>query len=441
MPEYLYKGRPLRALFLGNHDNINLRVAVWSRAVGIDAHLLFLGDENGPRSRVADLTGVESGALPDWIRSQSARTVTAQLREISTSRELQAYFSGFDVAVTSGTISLQIAAAVPLPKIHISVGIEIAGNPFHVPRLPPPRGFPRTPRQFASRVLDVIRPERVRAMRDLLDDERLLADRTRAGLDSVRLIFDGYIPNIEALERLGHTHKLVVSSIGEDVFANRARIDQAERAALAAEYAKAERVFLWLSRLNFLDPEHGQAYKGVERYWAALERRADLVRSGKIALVFGRHGNNADAFIDRIKDSPLFPYVRWLPHLSWSELLTWVSLPNAYVFSEFGERQKDMSGIGRDAISVGTPVVSSADPQHVKQQLGEKPPFLRAVTIDDIAARIDEVAGYDTAQDQALREKTRLYGETVLHYPAYMRRLWTKTIDMLERQSATESRR
>jgi hypothetical protein len=432
MSEYSYKGRPLRALFLGNHDNINLRTAIWSRNVGIDAHLLFLGDENGPRSRVSDLADAAPGRLPDWIRAQPARTVTAQLREISGSKELQAYFAGFDVAVTSGTISLQIASAVPLPKIHVSVGIEIAGNPFHVPRLPPPRGFPRTPRQLASRVLDVLVPARVRDTNDVLDDERLLAARTRAGLESVQRIFDGYVPNMEALERLGLSEKLVVSSIGEDVFANRARIDQVRRAALIAEYAKVERVFLWLSRLNFLDPEHGQAYKGVERYWAALERRADLVRSGRVALVFGRHGNDSDRFIEQIKDSPLYPHVRWVPHLGWAELLTWVSHPKAYVFSEFGERQKDMSGLGRDAISVGTPVVSSADHDHVRRQLGEKPPFLRAVTIDDITARIDEIVGYDAAQDNALREKVRLYGETVLHYPAYMRRLWSATLAMLE---------
>lgn len=397
--------------------------------MGIDAQLLLLGDEDGPRSAVADLAQVAGGKLPDWIKRSPIRTITAALRDFPNSRELQTYFAGFDVAITSGIISLELAPIVPLPKAHISVGYEIAVCPFHQPALRPKR--PWTARRLASEALNFLFPDRVRSANDVVADNELRGPRTRAGIQSLDLIFDGYIPNIEALQRLGQAGKLVVSSIGEDVEANRARVDRSALARISAEYARYEKVFVWLSRLNFIDPEGGQAYKGVERYWAALERHADLVTSGRVALVFGRHGNNAEEFLQRIKDSPILPHVRWLPHLRWAEVLTWLSLPNAILFSEFGERQRDLSGIARDAISLGTPVVSSAEPEHVATQLGASPPFLRAVTAEEIDARISQIMAMSAVEDARLRTAMRSYGQTYLDYPAYMNRFWPRVIDML----------
>lgn len=430
MSDHLYKGRPLRALFLGNHDNINLRTAVWSRRIGIDAKLMLLGDEDGPRSAIADLTDLTQGKLPDWIQRVPTRTVSEHIREFSTSDELRSYVARFDVAITSGIISLELAPYIRLPKVHISVGYEIAVCPFHVPTPRPSRSW--TLRRVASAFLNLLDPERVRSQKDANDDETLLGPRTRAGIEALDVIFDGYVPNIEALTKLGQDGKVVVSSIGEDIEANRARVDPQLLESLKAEYARYERVFIWLSRLNFKDSEGGQAYKGVERYWAALERNFELVASGRIALVFGRHGNDADAFLERVKESPLFPHVRWVPHLRWSELLTWLSLPNAYLFSHFGERQIDLSGIARDALSVGAPVVCSSTKAQVAAQLGAPPPFLEATTVSDISAQIMKIMSMSELEDNALRDATRRYGERYLDFPAYMNRLWPRVIEMLE---------
>src|SRR5262249_3182235 len=148
--------------------------------------------------------------------------------------------------------------------------------------------------------------------------------------------FDSYEAHTDGLRRLGLLKKRVFRGLSADCAGDRARVRPELRQQLLARYGDARRVFLWFSRLNFSDPS-ALIYKGVERYLEALESILPELRAGTVRLVMGKHGNEVPQFMELIEKSPVHQYINWTTHLGAPELVTYLSLPNGVLFSEFGE--------------------------------------------------------------------------------------------------------
>jgi hypothetical protein len=134
----------------------------------------------------------------------------------------------------------------------------------------------------------------------------------------------------------------------------------------------------------------------------------------------GKHGNEVAEFMQLVDASPVKPYIDWVSHLGAPDLVTYLSLPNGVLFAEFGATQRELSGIGRDAASIGTVTVSSAEPQSIERQYGTPAPLLRALTTDEIALRMRELIDMGDDEFRGRQVAMRQFGEAAVDYHAHM---------------------
>jgi hypothetical protein len=409
-------GRPLRVLFLGNEDNVNARAAVWSRRAGVDADLYLLGNEGSGRGAIETFLPGADQERPPWVRMLPVKDPLAFIR--NPSADIDGLCRGYDLLVSTGLGALILAPLFPLPRIHLVVGSEIGAVPSY--------RWALTSRMTAP----------VLSFRWI--DDRLTRFRysraVRRSLPDIDLYLDSFVPNQNMFRSFDLEDRVVFSGLAEDVDANRARVDPQRLARLTQQYSGFSRVFIWLSRLNFTDPR-SNIYKGAERYLAALDSVTDDIATGRIALVIGRHGNDVESFVKLAEKWPFSGHIDWVEHLAYDELLTYLSLPNAVLFSEFGELQKDLTGIGRDAASVGTVTVSSADPEFMTRQYGAPAPTFRAVTTEQIAARMREIIAMPDEMFRANQRMMADYGREWIHYPRFLDRLYRSAKGLRERRS------
>lgn len=88
--------------------------------------------------------------------------------------------------------------------------------------------------------------------------DRVLSAFIRRALSRVSCIITGFPPTMESIARLGYAQKMRVWGFPEDVKGNIDRVDAELLKELNTIYCKYDRVFLWLSRLVYLDPNSEQ---------------------------------------------------------------------------------------------------------------------------------------------------------------------------------------
>lgn len=390
---YSLDGRSLRVLFLGNDDNVNYQMAKWSREFGVDAEVWIIQAIDPLRGdwRLLD-PHVETP--PSWIKNV----------QLGDGRRM-ALFPGkigkeidrtYDFVGVTGAASLMSTLRLRAPRGLICTGAELGDLPF-----------PFKPGYATSQGK---RPLRYNVS---------VAFLVRAALRRVDFIVDSFDGHTPALQRLGLLGKRKFIGFPGDCASVRKRIRAGLRKELMQQYGNARRVFMWFSRLNFSDPK-ALIYKGVERFLKALESQLPELQRGDVRVVMGRHGNEMEAFLQFVNRSPVRDFIDWVPHLGAHELSTYLSLPNAVLFSEFGEHLGILTGIGRDASTVGTVIVSSADRDIIERQYGSPAPILRAVTTEDVAGRMREIVDMDEQTFANLQRKMAEFGEQAVDYHTYI---------------------
>jgi hypothetical protein len=407
---YTRNGRPLRVLFLGNDDNLNYRMTKWSREFGVDADLWIIQPPDPFRGDIRLLEPDLDSQYSTWVKEVpmgDGRRIAIWPGEIG--REIE---RTYDFVSVTGPTSLMASLQFRCPRGLVATGAEIGDLPF-----PFKPGYATSMGQ---------RP---------VSYNLSVAILVRAALRRVDFILDSYEAHTENFRRLGLLEKRVFRGVACDCRGERARVRMELRTELLARYGAARRVFMWFSRLNFTDPS-SLIYKGVERYLQALESMLPELRAGTLRLVMGRHGNEVGEFMRLVEASPVKPYIDWVGHLGAPELVTYLSLPNGVMFAEFGENLRELSGIGRDAVSMGTVTVSSAEPSILRRQYGEPAPLMRAVTVDEIRARMRELIEMENDRFAGLQAQMREFGETAVDYHVLIPQFYGLVQRSVERQGA-----
>ena len=225
----------MRIALVGNQDNNAYRLALWVRAAGHDAHLYMMQREPGPRGYPEAIDAEvldENGHYPDWIHPYDD---TGPFSLWHSSKTAEQIAREFDAIVTSGGRGLMAVNQLPVRRaIHLSLGEDAGVSPLKAYRW----GV---------------------GLR-----ERLACVRMRQGMYRARQIIAAFRPTIRTIYRLRLEDRLLLWGYPEDIERNRARVDTVLLEKLTEQYASYDRVFLWLSRLNFLEPEIPD-YKGPER--------------------------------------------------------------------------------------------------------------------------------------------------------------------------------
>jgi len=380
----------MRIAFVGNQDNNAYRICLWVREQGLDAHLYLFNQEREIRSRPEQIDTALADGYPQWIRTYDDTGRASFLRASAAARRIEAEH---DVVVTSGVTGLLAARQFRRrPVVHIALGSELGTYPL---------GLFRWGTSLAWRGA---------------------AWLLRRGLRHARKIITiGIYPEMRALRRLRLADKAVIWGNPEDPARNRARVDPDLRAELNERYGDCRRVFLWLNRLNFLQPQAAR-YKAPERFLSGFER---LVRAGdNVRAVVGTHGDDVDAFRQLVRDRGLAEHVDYVPHLPYWKLLTYLSIDNAVVVAVPDvQRFPILGGVAREAFSVGAVVVAAQDEMLARLIFGQPYPALRA---DDEASCHEALAAATAMSDEefaAQQRRSRAWADRALHYEPHITRL------------------
>lgn len=389
----------MRILFFGNQDNLGFELCSWCREFGVEGDV-YSFDHDLPRSQPELVDPSVAGRYPDWFHVHGSVVPHVPVIRRRLAERLE---RDFDVLVVSGTRGLLASRAIRgLPKVMYAIGGDVAEAPF---------AFEARWRGIAAAAFRVMR-----------------APFARAAIRDMDVIIENYEANLKALRRLGLMDRRVCLGMPENARGCRSLVDPKLRDTLVARYGHCRRLFLWLTRLNFMDPSDA-AYKGAERFLQALEAVRPNLETGEIRVVVGNHGHDAAEFRRRLDARELSGYVDWVPHLPFPQMLTYLSLPNAVVFGKFGEFLGMPAAIDRDCMIMGAALVSTVDPAYAAQIYGARPPVLDAVTADDVARRMTEVIAMGDASFRALQAGMWAFGEAYIDYHAIVPRF----LELLDR--------
>ncbi len=343
--------RPIRIAFLGNQGNNAFRLCRWAREAGAAADLLRLIGDKNQRSSPESIDPSLATDMPAWIRildwnPEADLRWREGLQRSAPHEEARAIEADYDVVVTSGRRGLLAGRSIrEIPVVHLSLGSEVTDLP------------------------------RKLTLRGVEQRDRIKSLYARQALAQASAVVTSYSRTVRTLVDLGHGDKTRLWGFPEDIEGNRSRIDEAMRAELDARYADYEVVFIWLSRLNFLDPDAGD-YKGAERFLDAYERVVREHPGRRVHAIIGRHGHHAEQFVERVEEKGLGKHIDFVPHLPYWQLLTTMSLRNGAVFDLIDVQLGTLGGVCREALSAGALLAMAIDRTSMDAFYGPDCPIL-----------------------------------------------------------------
>ena len=370
--------------FVGNQDNNAYRICQWLRADGADVHLYMFGHENPTRSKPELVDPELSKGYPSWLREYDDNVGLWPLKRGPVARRID---RAYDLVVTSGATGLLAAGHFKdAPVVHLTLGSEVSEFPLWVWRVK------RSLRWWGACML------------------------MRRNLKRVaKVVTMGFWPELRALKTLGHESKTVVWGVPEDCPGNCKRVDRELLGELTARYAECDKVFVWMSRLNFVDADSVE-YKAADRFLDALEM---LVVGGKykVKAIVGAHGYDVDAFQELVDKKGLGDNVEYVEHMPFHQMMTYMSLPNGVVVDVLDtERGHIFGGVVREAMSLGTPVITAVDEDTIVQSYGPGCPIIKAIDAKSCCEGMSRVADMDDASFTQLRKSSARWAEEYLHY-------------------------
>lgn len=375
---------PIRIAFVGNQDNNAYRICRWIRQRGIDVHLYLFCKENPDRS-LPELVDVEwSDGYSQWIYQYDDTGIFWPLHRCKISRQID---NRYDLVVTSGATGLLAAGHFRhTPVVHLTLGGEVSMFPLWIWR------WKLSLRWRAACFL------------------------MRRNLKRVaKVVTMGFRPELRALETLGHKAKTVVWGWPEDPEGNRKRVNRSQLEELTADYADFDRVFIWMARLNFMDTDPVE-YKGAERFLDAFEM---LVRDGvhKVKAIVGAHGYDVQAFKDRAAEKGLADHIDYVQHMPFHQMMAYLSLPNGVVVDVLdAERGHIFGGVVREAMSLGSPVITAMDNDTIVQCYGPHCPIIKADNTQSCYEGMVRVTTMDDEDFVQLGRTVRRWADEYLHY-------------------------
>jgi len=390
--------KKLKVLFLGNSDNVNLKLCMWSRNIGVDAFLWRM-DEGGRGNPMEYAPDLFEHGNPDWVIGAEKSNKQLIISTLIKSRDIDYINKNFDVVIISGKRALIFSLKIKLPKLLVPVGYEVCYLLDKTSILKTLKRILYHPKFVFEIYLNFV---------------SLIA------LKSLNGIFDSFEHNFRIYKHFNLEKILYPKSIGEDCEKVRKLVDKKTIQALEKETAKAKKVFLWFSRLNYRNLSSPN-YKGVDLFLKALEDILPLLENGEVLVYIGKHGIDTEPFIELAKKSPVYHYIRWREHLEYPKLLSYLSLKNAILFTDFGKNNSGVSGIGRDALVLGTVTINSCTDKATTLQYGKPAPKNYASTPKEITEQIYRLLGMSDEKFRNCQNRNKQYSDTHMDYKNYLK--------------------
>jgi glycosyltransferase involved in cell wall biosynthesis len=351
----------MKIAFLGNVCNYAYWFTKWGRSLGYDWYALI--EEDPVISR--DLPQWEDSefdeeAPPPWVlRFRASGSVRRFVRGYADLR-LPEMLKRFDSVHTFAMAHAIAAAAVGVPQVHHTIGMF--GRYAHLTRF--------------QTLQSGVSPRRV-----------FTSFRYRQALRRV--------PRIIASEPFS-CHEVVESGFGERLVRIPVAYDTASASSFASGRSRTEGepvVFLLPARQHW-------ELKGQDLILEAFAAIGEAAL-GKSRIVLMEWGIDRQRSRGLVNQLGLGEKVEYSPLLPRQELLRTLAQPGAVVIDSFPHvdfHGGALGGVSRDALSVGTPLITYAEPAAQLAVHQRSPPVLHAErTVPAIAQRIREVLGLPPA--------------------------------------------
>gem|GEM_PF-4005359 len=370
-----------RVAFVGNQDNNAYRLCRWLRELGFDSHLFIHPDNLTQRRSHPALVspGLDIAACP-WTHIYSDLDAWyPYFGKTPASRRIE---NDFDAVVTSGSSVMFGLQFDRIPVFHIALG----GDVRDIPRI----GW-FGPHPF---------------------DEKIRGFIFRKALRHCTRIFSGMSGGTAmTMRELRMQGRVTFVSLPEDQRHNLDVRDETLLARLNDAYGRYDKVFLWLSRLNYQVRDN--QYKGADSFLQAFAR---IAKTRNVRAVVARHGNDADAFHALAGELGVLEHIDFVDHLSFWELATYLSISNAVVFDSLLPGSNAIGGLTREALSVGACVVRQINIEIISVLYGSRVPLRVAHDADDCHAAMLHYLDMSAEEFAALRESVLTWAGEHLDY-------------------------
>ena len=390
----------VRIVFIGNQDNNGYRFCKWARMLGYDTDIYMInGDYLRSMPEYVDRNLLVDGVrrYPKWIKNLENKSKMWLFFGTNVIRRIE---RENDIAVTFGKRGLFAANHISkIPVIHWSLG-EVTDLPF----------------QFLGKGVSF--------------KHRIISLFARVSIMKVRKIICAYRPTIDVLKKHKLENKLLLFGYPEDVEGNRRKIDDDFLNKLNKKYSRFDKVFLWLSRVNFKNPISPE-YKGTEKFLKALK---NIVLKGRknIKAVIGEHGYDINDFKKMVVDWEMQDYIDYVPHLPYWKLLTYLSIKNAVVFDTLDSQKGGLPGLARESLSLGSVLVRYLDNDLISECYGKGCPIINAYDERTCYEAMEKVLGMSDDEFEALKKRTFRWAGECLNYD----KLIPKFFSLIEKEIA-----
>ena len=342
----------MKVLFVGNLGNTGYRFVRWFLEYGVDATLLLPENFNHPRSHPQWEEPSLEGHYPGWIKPFREY----RFPYLFVNRKIRKMARRYDVILTAGFHVLPVLS-LDKPVIFLPVGRDLTQMPFWSDT-------------WINEMHSYLYRKRIHRVKRILTDQE---DCVWAG----RLLGAG--------ERI-HRFPFLV-----DVRQIEQNINIRLKEDLEKEYGHYDCLFFNPTRKN-MDARR-MDYKGVDKLLVGYRRFLDRHKDLNVLMVSGLHGLHVDAFKEKVQELDLEDHMVYTGHLTLPDLHAWLSLEHVAVFDQFTQNLNALSGIQREAMALGRPVVTSTDVNTpaFKQAYGPDCPLIPAFDAHDICRAMEQL--------------------------------------------------
>lgn len=333
----------MRILFIDNPDNQAFRTVDLFRRVGIEADLFQPPFRTGQRNDIAADLGVENYAPPSWLREMDGA-----LPKLSHAAALggRKYVSSWFYALSAFT-----GQAARLARGYDVIFVAGIWGMLAAARLP---GAKTILYPYGADILYTVTEDSYlgRAVRRALKQADMMLT-TQTDLYEIGRTFG--IPDIRKINYLYHRDLV--------------QVDRAFQTEMEARFANADRVFLYPTRKFFPEPQNER--KGTEYFFEAFERLRAARPAARIAVANIEYPTPGwQACLARYAETfPTMHDYTGFAHVPRSQLAALMAMDKTITFNAFeGVSGFCMSGIMREAASLGSPVVSAIDETLIQRQ-------------------------------------------------------------------------
>ena len=383
-----------KILFWGNQDNNALKLCMLLRAQGYDCKLIAF-KHDGPRSHIQNVL-LCGDNVPEWIEYFDNTPDWRILRLAR--RYIDRINREFDILIPSGSRGIISAWQFSLPMICYQLGSELIQHPF-------PLKF----RQLSPRAL--VSAYFLR----------------KTWKKATKLSSIGFIPDIQAIRRLNLESKVFFANPPEDLRKYRNMVLSPYGAKLAEEYAEYDYVFMWLSRINYKH-QHLTDYKGSDRLIDALKMFDDEILEKNFIVLLSSHGYDWEAAKAELSEYKIFEKIRFVEHLPFNVLLTYLNLPNAVIFDSMNPLYNVWGGLSRESLSLGACLVRGYDELVVDRLYGPNCPVTNARSATDVLQFVRTLFALSPNEFQHMRAEVKNWADRYMNVEIQLKP-WRRVID------------